>query len=355
MTAALLVTTDDLLIAEVRRLAAAAGVEPEVARDVGDALRSWSGAGPVLVGADLAEPLAAAGPPRRPGVYVVGQAPVPDHLFKWALDLGAETVAALPASQGWLVETLTDAGDGESVRGRLVGVLGGSGGAGATVLACALAQTLGAQGSVLLVDADPWGAGVDRVLGVEAEHGVRWDSLTSATGRLSARALRESLPTRRGVAVLGWPSTSAASPAPTVLQPIALREVLSAGCRGHDVTVLDLPRHPDAATDEALSRCHDLVLVTGSTVAAAMSATRTAARLRGVGAQLHLVVRGSGGVPASQVAQLLGIAAPVQMADQRGLDEGVDLGAGPLRSRRGPLARAALDLAAAIDRTSVAA
>ncbi|GGF49522.1 ATPase AAA [Marmoricola endophyticus] len=364
MTAALLVTRDDLLTAEVVRLAAAAGVEPVVVREVGDALRSWSGAGPVLVGADLAEPLSQAGPPRRPQVYVVGHSPVPDHLFKWALEIGAETLAALPVSEGWLVEMLTDAGDATAAaQGRLVGVLGGSGGAGATVFACALAQSLAASGSTLLVDADPWGAGVDRVLGAESEKGVRWDSLVSSTGRLSARALKEALPTRRGVAVLGWPAPAGpaavvpdgpALPQP-VLQPFAMREVLSAGCRGHDTTVLDLPRHPGQATDEALARCHRVVLVTGCTVAAVTSASRTATRLRGHSADLHVVVRGTGGVSADHVGRLLGADAVVAMTDQRGLDEAIDLGAGPLRARRGPLARAAAEVAATIAGLRVAA
>ncbi|NHA00849.1 hypothetical protein G5V59_15460 [Nocardioides sp. W3-2-3] len=42
-----------------------------------------------------------------------------------------------------------------------------------------------------------------------------------------------------------------------------------------------------------------------------------------------------------EVRRAVGLPVLVQMRDQRGLAEAVDLGLGPLRSTRGPLARAA--------------
>jgi hypothetical protein len=71
----LVVTADPLLLDDLLRVCAAAGVEPEVAADVGAARRSWPSASLVLVGTDIpratAEPEA---PPvqRRPGVFLVG-------------------------------------------------------------------------------------------------------------------------------------------------------------------------------------------------------------------------------------------------------------------------------------------
>ena len=52
MTAPLLITRDQALLDELLRLAAAAGVSPDVAADGGSALRGWVGAPLVLVGAD---------------------------------------------------------------------------------------------------------------------------------------------------------------------------------------------------------------------------------------------------------------------------------------------------------------
>ena len=85
MTSALLITRDDALLDDLLRLAAAAGSLLQVAHDSVTALRDWAAAPLVLVGADLAEQMAGQRPPRRPGVHVVGRAPVGDAVFRRAL------------------------------------------------------------------------------------------------------------------------------------------------------------------------------------------------------------------------------------------------------------------------------
>ncbi len=337
VTAPLLVSADPLLVADVQRLCAAAGVVPEVVRDSTHAMRLWAVAPVVLVGDDCAPALAAASPPRRHRVHVLGRSPVGDVLFRDALGIGAETVAALPASETWLVELLTDIGDGGAAPGVTIGVLGGSGGAGATVFAAVLAQMASLTGPVLLVDADPIGAGIDRVLGLETAHGIRWDSMLQTTGRLSSRSLREALPRTGRLSVLTWPTDRTAS-----LQAFAMREVLSAGRRGFDAVVLDLPRHRDVVLEETISRCDHVVLVSTLTVPGVTAAARVAVRLPETAPARHLVTRGSRtGVTPESVSRLLRMPLLATMSDQRGLDEAINLGAGPARSTRGTLARAA--------------
>ena len=344
VTAPLLVSGDPLLVADVQRLCAAAGVVPEVVRDAAHAMRLWSSAPVVLVGADCAATLAASSPPRRQRVHVLGRAPVGDVLFRAALGVGAETVAGLPASETWLVELLTDVGDGGAAPGVTIGVIGGSGGAGATVFAAALAQMATAVGRTLLVDADPIGAGIDRVLGLESSDGIRWDSMLQTTGRLSSRSLREALPRTGLLSVLTWPTDRPAS-----LQAFAMREVLSAGRRGFDAVVVDLPRHRDAVIDETISRCDHVVLVSTLTVPGVSSAARVAHRLPEMTPARHLVTRGSrAGVAPESVSRLLRMPLLAAMGDQRGLDEAINLGAGPARSRRGALARAARSAAGSL-------
>src|SRR6478736_1119142 len=250
MTAPLLVTADETLLDELLRLSAAAGTTPDVAHDVPAALRAWAKAPLVLVGADLAEALGQAAPARRDAVFVVLNGPSPDAVFATALAVGAESVAELPRSEGWLVERLTDVVDTGPARGLTIGVVGGSGGSGATTWACALGQVAGRTGPAVVVDLDPLGPGVDRVLGLDLVDGVRWEALGHTTGRLSARALRDSLPRRDGVAVLTWYS----GPEPRRLQAFAVREALSAARRGHDTVVVDLPRGWDALTEEVVTR-----------------------------------------------------------------------------------------------------
>jgi secretion/DNA translocation related CpaE-like protein len=339
----LLVTDDDVLLADLVRLAAAAGVAPEVARSSAAALGRWTAAPLVLVGADRAADLAQLRPPRRARVHVVGRGPLPDLLFRDALAVGAESVAGLPSSEAWLVEMLTDVGDGAGPSGTTVGVVGGAGGAGATVFAAALAQVCAASGSTLVVDTDVLGAGIDRVLGLEHLDGIRWDALVQASGRLSARSLREALPRRDGLSVLTWPVDRT----PT-LQAFAVREALSAGRRGFATVVVDVPRHPDPVVDEVLARCDHVLLVSTLTVPALTAAARVARRLPS-GPVTGLVLRGgSAGVGPHEAGKVLGLPVVAAMSDQRGLDEAISLGVGPLRSRRGALARAARQAAARV-------
>jgi len=337
-----LVTDDDALVSEVLRLAAAAGVVPQVVSDEGAVLRLWSTAPVILVGADRAARVARADPPRRPGVHVLGLGALPDLLFRDALGCSAESVAALPASDSWLIEVLTDAADGSASRGTVIGVIGGAGGVGATVFAAALGQVLGARGGALLIDADVGGAGLDRVLGIEKAAGVRWDALVQATGRLSARSLREAVPGRDGLSVLTWPVHRAPG-----LPAFAVREALSAGARGFESVIVDLPRHPDPVVEEVLPRCDHVILVTTTTVPAVTAAARVAHRLPPSTSKVLLRDR-TGGVDQFDVARLLRLPVLGSMADQRGLDESITLGAGPLRSRRGSLARAAREVAHAL-------
>lgn len=332
----LLVTADEILGAELARLSAAAGVTPVILRDGAAALAAWGRAPVVVVGADVATAVADLAPPRRGGVHVVGRGRLPDDVFRAALGCGAETVAELPASEAWLVELLTDAQDGRAAPAPVVGVLGGSGGAGATVFAASLATVAARRGPALVVDLDVQGPGLDRVLGMEDEAGVRWDALVQATGRLSARSLRESLPTRGGLAVLAWPPER-----PAALPPFAVREVLSAGVRGFGAVVLDVPRHPSTVHDEVLARCDHLVVVTTLTVPGVASASRTIARLP-ASVPRHLVTRGrAGGASPEEIARVLRVPLLTAMRDQRGLDEAIDLGVGPDRTGRGVLTRSA--------------
>ncbi len=348
MTAPLIITRDESLLDELLRLAAAAGVTPEVAHDGAAALRGWRAAPLVLLGADLAEEVARTGPSRREGVHVVALGAVPDDLFRVALSVGAENVAELPRSEGWLTETLTDLGETGRPRGLVLGVLGGSGGAGATTFACALAQTAARVAPAVVVDADPLGPGADRVLGLESQDGVRWDALCQTTGRLSSRALREALPRRGALGVLTWRAGAAGS-----LQSFAVREALSAAQRGHDRVLIDLPRTVDPVTTEVIARCDRVVVMVVPTVAGVASAGRLCTRLADP-TRVRLVVRGAG-VGSREIARATGVPVIARMPDQRGLAEAIDLGLGPVRSTRGPLGRTAADVLARLSVMGAAA
>jgi secretion/DNA translocation related CpaE-like protein len=334
---ALLITRDEALLDDLLRLAAAAGTTLDVAHETTSALRGWSTASVVLIGGDAAERVAEQRPPRRDHVHVVTHAPAGDHLFRSALTSGAADVVELPAAETWLVELLTDAADGTPRRARTVGVIAGSGGAGATTFACALAQTAARKAPAVLLDLDPLGPGVDRVVGVDSTPGVRWNALADSRGRLASRSLRSALPAADGLAVLTWAVESLVP-----LDITLVREVLSAAQRGHDLVIVDLPRSVDGIGAEVVTRCDLVVLVGDPTVLGVASAGRVAASLRPLNECVGLVVRdGGSGVPPHDVATALGLPLLAEMRRQRRLGEHVDLGLGPVHSQRCPLARAA--------------
>lgn len=333
----LLITGDDVLAGGVLRLAAAAGVTVDVVPRPDTGLKDWTAAAVVLVGADQAAATAAAGPPRRDQVHLVAVGSCPDALFRAAVDFGAASVLELPAADAWLVELLTDIGDGVRGEATTVAVIGGSGGVGATVLAAALALTAGGVGRAMLVDLDPLGPGLGRLVGLDAATGVTWRDLTGLQGRLGSRALRGALPVRNGVGVLGWSVEVTDPPAGTLV-----REVVSAGQRGHDWVVLDLPRTSDPLTMSVAAHCDHVLLVARAAVGSVASAARVAERVRLQAPSLGLVVRSQRRSSlATEVARALDVPLFAELPDQRRLDEHLELGLGPVHSSRGALASTA--------------
>jgi secretion/DNA translocation related CpaE-like protein len=333
--APLLLTTDELLESDLLRLAAAAGVVLEVRREPELAVRAWATSAVVLVGADRAAAAARAALPRRDDVHLVASRSAGDECYRDAVALGATSVVELPQAEGWLVELLTDAADEVRGSGRVLAVVGGSGGVGATVLTAALALTAGRTGRALAVDLDPLGPGLARVVGVEEPPAVTWRELAGSRGRLGSRALRDALPAVGDVRVLGHAEDDPSPPAPAVV-----REALSAGRRGHGWVVVDLPRGADPRTAPVLGGCDHVVLVARAALGAVASAARVADRLRAETTSLGVVVRTRGGTAtAAEVARAVGVELLAELPEQRRLDEHLDLGLGPVHARRSPLAR----------------
>jgi secretion/DNA translocation related CpaE-like protein len=342
----LIATADTALAEELARLAAAAGPTVATVSTAHEVLRAWGAAPVLLVGVDLVAAVVELAPTRRPGVQVVGWSPAPQGAFRDALLLGAERVIELPAGSDLVAELLTDLDEAGRAEGTVVGVLGGSGGAGATTLACALGQVAATRAPTLVVDLDPLGPGCDRVLALDGDPGVRWDSLGTESGRLSGRSLREAVPRRDGLGVLGW---GAAATGPDIG---AVREALSAARRGHGWVVLDLPR-PDDLVVEVAAQCDLIAVVVLPTVTGVASAARRVAALPGPG-RAGLVVRGRA-VDPQRVAALVEAPVLATMGEQRGLAEALDLGLGPVRARRGPLAGACREVMARLRSTAAAA
>jgi secretion/DNA translocation related CpaE-like protein len=304
-TTALIATADPTLLDDLLRLAAAADAETEVARDADEIRAAWPRAPLVLVGQDLADDLAARRPPRRPGVVLVASEGDDELVYRAAVGLGAQDVATLPQAQSWLVERLAGAAEPPGPCAVQVCVVGGRGGAGASVLATMLALSGARNGfRTLLADGDPFGGGLDLMLGQETADGTRWPELAARRGRLSSGALLESLPRLDELSILSW-DRGAAQPIPAE----AMRSVLDAAGRGFDFVVVDLPRYLDAGAAEALQTCVLTLLVVPAEVRAAVASDRLLTSLRRHASDIRVVVArpAPGGLTPDTVARALGL------------------------------------------------
>ena len=336
----LVLTADEDLLDDVLRLAAAAGVEMEVAPDATAARASWPTAAVVVLGADaLAGPIAARLPRRSGTVVVTRDEPAP-AIWRQAVAIGAEQVLTLPDADAALVRQLVDAAESsvaDPSAGRLLCCIGGCGGAGASVLAAGLALTAARElrRPTLLVDLDPFGGGLDLTLGGEAAGGLRWPELGATTGRVSAASLRAALPTVAGVSVL-----STARERPEEIAEESARAVLAAARRAGEIVVVDLPRSPTAAARAAVSDADRVLLVVPARVRACAAAASCAAALRGWTDRTELVVRCSprSTLDADAIARSLDLPLAGSIRSESGLLTLLDRGEPPIRRGRGQLA-----------------
>lgn len=342
---ALLVTADPRLRGEVGRLAAASALRVEVLAAVDDVLSRWADAALVLVGPDLLAPVAELRPPSRAEVYVL-TAGVDDGVYRHALALGAQGVVELPRAEAWLGDLLADVAEGRVHHARTVAVVAGSGGAGASVLAAAVAQVGARDRATTVVDLDPAGCGADRLLGLDDRDGLRWGQLADVQGRLSSRALRDALPGDENLRVLTWDHANVEATPPAAV----VREVVSAAQRGSELLVLDLPRDLGGPGVADAARLADLVVVCArSAVLPVVAAGGTTAEVRGLGVPVGLVVRtGSGSVDPLDAADALGLPLLAEVPTRRRTEELLDLGLGPAGTPRAPLTRAARQVLGAL-------
>jgi secretion/DNA translocation related CpaE-like protein len=348
----LLMVEEPELLDALLRLAAAAGCEVHRAADAADARRHGATTPFAVLDEASAIRCLSGGLPRRGGVVLAGFGAASVEALQCAVAIGAEQAVELPAGESWLVERLARAAElGSGTEpGRVLAVVGGRGGAGASVLAAAVAVVSSRTGGgTLLVDCDPLGGGLDLVLGAEEVSGLRWPELTITDGRVPAPALHAALPApaiSRSRGELGVLSCARTASGPSAA---AVTAVLDAGRRAGETVVCDVPRYPTDAALAALAEADLTALVVPADVRACAAAGRVAAVLAEQTRRVGLVVRGPspGGLAPSDVASALELPLLVEMAPERSLSRAVEQGLPPGRGR-GPLARAARELLVAL-------
>lgn len=293
----------------------------------------------MLVGEDVAGRVR--GAPRRSAVFLVGRAEGRDRdepvVWQRAVEIGAEQVLWLPEMEKWLADRIADVAEGAGRPALTVGVIGGSGGAGASTLACALAVSAARSGErTMLIDGDPFGGGLDVLLGGEGAEGLRWPDFAASRGRVAAGALEESLPELHSLRLLSWDRGKRVQ-----VPPAAMRSVLAAARRRGGVVVADLPRRVDEVMAEALAQMDLVLMVVPVELRSVAAASRVADALEGVARDVRVVVRArlAGELDPDEVAGLLRLPLAGEMPVELGVSEWLARGEPPGTFVWGPLAR----------------
>jgi secretion/DNA translocation related CpaE-like protein len=330
------VMTDSELLDQVLSLTAVVGVEPLLLSDASLVRPHWSSAAMVLLGIDQADRVAAMGLPRRAGVYLVAEDRTAPQAQPWSLRLGAALVA-LPSSASWLSDALADVTRTSMGSGRVICVVGGSGGVGATTLAAGLAFVAARTQRTLLIDADPRSGGLDLLMGAERIPGWRWPRLANARGYLGD--LTGQLPSVEDVDLLSMARDE--SLPGCELRAEQMKAVLLSAMRTHAVVVVDLSRSLGSAGGEALRRADLAVLVVRDDVRGVAAGCEVARQIAGDCSRRGLIVRQGRSRLLEPRLVASGVDWPLlgSFADDPALLLAAERGDPPARSARSSLAR----------------
>ncbi|MBO1267612.1 CpaE-like family protein [Arthrobacter sp. PO-11] len=337
----LLVTGNNFLRDETERIVAAAGGSLRTAADAAQAAAGWDNADIVLVGSDVRE----LPPRRRAPAVLLGVSGEDGNIWQLAAVLGAERVALLPEAAAWLAEHLSASRSPEA-GGHVLGLTGGSGGAGASTAAAWLAQAAAGHGArTLLIDGDPWGGGLELTLAAEDTPGLRWPDLAEARGSIDHAQLSDSLPVAGGFSFLSWPGTRERPPA---VDPASVAAVMDAARRGFEVVIVDIGRGTDSLRSFAWD-CDRILLLATAQLKSAVAAARLLNELPPV--DTGLVIRGNpgAGMDAPLIAESLGLPLHGVLPEVRGTGTAAELGRLLELGRRKPVRRFAAGVLELLD------
>jgi hypothetical protein len=162
---------------------------------------------------------------------------------------------------------------------RVMGVIGASGGLGASTLAVALAVRAGPHvGATVAVDGGHDGGALDVTACLEHLPGLRWSDLAAAQGALDGAALLQALPAEGTTRVLAGSHRGLTSE--------VIRAALAGVARVCGVVVVDLGRSLVLA-----DQCTELVVVSGTSARQLADASALAEPLHGLARPASLVLR----------------------------------------------------------------
>ena len=283
---ALLVTTDDRVVSEFKKITAATQTHLVIASE------------PTKSEIDLAYRVFVSQESSgievtHDDVVLVTVGTTDSSTWSSALHLSAKHVATIPESREWLIEHLSEP---INTKGLSVAIIPASGGVGASLAACGLAfHARQLFQNVALVD-------LDITFGIENQAGMRWHDFAEISNSITGNDIFRSLPSQDNVGLLTHGRLSTAE---SKIPKTVILERLKQAC---DLVVIDCPRPSDRDFSlDVISDCDLVLIATTATVRGCASAKRSISELAGHAKNIELLVRNVPGsnIDPMQIAELL--------------------------------------------------
>lgn len=228
----LVLSEDREVLDQLQSAAVAAGVSLTLCSSITQLKNNWDTAAQIFIGQEHLPQIANLGLNLRSEVFIVSQ--TAEDALVHSAQIGA-AVLMLPEQAQMLGPLLTknNTADRQPNQGKIVAVIGVSGGLGASSLSCAMSFAAVNRFKTALVDLCPESGGIDLLLGLENDAGLRWEDLTQVSGFIST--LEDQLPQLCGVTVLSTGRKTGEIP-----NQNAIQSCISALQRSHDLLILDL-------------------------------------------------------------------------------------------------------------------
>ena len=323
----LLISQNQRLITEIQKISAVTQCSLEICdKEISSQIRL---ANTVLIDAQLFEALLLDQPIQNEQLSVIKAHPnvvlITDEepgpiIWQMAVSLKAKYVAFLPDAREWLLNNLIPT---KLRTAKVIGVLGVSGGLGASVLATSIALKFANENKVVIAETQEFSGGLDVLWGIEEQNGPRWPALINSLGQVLPVDILRALPAVGTVSVIAMDSKSTARIENQIQVIHELATVV-------DYVILDLPNPADQRLSELIEYCDDLILIVGATIRSTNAANQLMnflPKLR----QAKLVVRelpGSALEPLS-ISKTLGVNLVGTIAADQKITEHLERGLSP--------------------------
>lgn len=257
-------------------------------------------------------------PPRTktPFVFVTDHAPNAEN-YKTAIREGANDLLELPKESAGLLQKLSDLENYKQTRAKTIGIISGSGGAGASTIASLAAWGLRRKFQTVLVDLIPDGGGLDVIFAQESNPASRWGEFENSQGEIPVKTFQSELINIESLSLMSYGRDNLAN------NPQVNRKVLNSLLQAFELAIVDVN-----LSNLNKINFHEVILICTNTVRSVAASMGRLEEIIKRGFNPKLIVRElpGGDVAAEKISQSLNIALAGEFPHDPQLQKDLDRG-----------------------------